>query len=462
MEVSEAFFNIYARILTEVLFAGQSLLYGYWLKPFVKKRRAAYVPALVYWIINLAGRYIDLFDGFGRFAAILALIIPFIILFLLDDKCNLAQKIFLCVVFYLIRWLPIEMMNEIGSFEGELVYDLELFTASITAVVIEFAVWNLIQYGVSLVLLYISIRILHRTYRRKKENLSWQELIMLLMPAGSLLLVRPIMLSYYKLWMDGIEKGTLESNIHGDIFRLLFCILSYLAMVVMIYFYQQIKDNREEEFLRHAIENQIEETHRHIERIEDLYDQMRAMRHDMGNHMTVIKGLAESGKDTELAEYIGKWKTSFDELKQTVKSGNAITDVVLSEYAQYCSKDGIAFESRFVYPDELDLDVFDMCVVLSNALQNALESSKSQAKSHIVISSSVKDRIFIAKIKNRIAAKVDINEDGLVNSTKDASGHGYGLKNIRNIARKYNGDIEILQEESDEGLWFKLNVMMVA
>lgn len=83
-------------------------------------------------------------------------------------------------------------------------YDLELFTASITAVVIEFAVWNLIQYGVSLVLLYISIRILHRTYRRKKENLSWQELIMLLMPAGSLLLVRPIMLSYYKLWMDGI------------------------------------------------------------------------------------------------------------------------------------------------------------------------------------------------------------------------------------------------------------------
>ena len=285
---------------------------------------------------------------------------------------------------------------------------------------------------------------------------------MLLMPAGSLLLVRPIMLSYYKLWMDGIEKGTLESNIHGDIFRLLFCILSYLAMVVMIYFYQQIKDNREEEFLRHAIENKIEETHRHIERIEDLYDQMRAMRHDMGNHMTVIKGLAESGKDTELAEYIGKWKTSFDELKQTVKSGNAITDVVLSEYAQYCSKDGIAFESRFVYPDELDLDVFDMCVVLSNALQNALESSKSQEKSRIVISSSVKDRIFIAKIKNRIAAKVDINEDGLVNSTKDASGHGYGLKNIRNIARKYNGDIEILQEESDEGLWFKLNVMMVA
>ena len=103
-----------------------------------------------------------------------------------------------------------------------------------------------------------------------------------------------------------------------------------------------------------------------------------------------------------------------------------------------------------------------MCVVLSNALQNALESSKSQAKSHIVISSSVKDRIFIAKIKNRIAAKVDINEDGLVNSTKDASGHGYGLKNIRNIARKYNGDIEILQEESEEGIWFKLNVMMVA
>ena len=94
MEVSEAFFNIYARILTEVLFAGQSLLYGYWLKPFVKKRRAAYVPALVYWIINLAGRYIDLFDGFGRFASILALIIPFIILFCWMTNVILHRKSF--------------------------------------------------------------------------------------------------------------------------------------------------------------------------------------------------------------------------------------------------------------------------------------------------------------------------------------------------------------------------------
>lgn len=462
MEVSEVFFNIYARVLTEILFAGQSLLFGYWLKPFVKKKRAAYVPAFIYWIINLAGRYIDIFEGSGRAAFVLSLIIPFIILFLLDDKRNLAQKILLCTVFYLIRWLPVEMMNEIGSFENELVFDSGLLSVSVTAVVIEFVIWNFIQYGVSLVLLYISIRILHRTYRRKTEDLSRQELIMLLMPAGSLLLVRPILLSYYKLWMDGIEKGALEANIHGDIFRLLFCILSYLSMVVMICFYQQIKDNQENEFLHHALENQIEETHRHIERIEEIYDQMRAMRHDMGNHMTVIKGLAESGKDTELAEYIGKWKDSFDELRQTVKSGNAITDVVLSEYAQYCSKGGISFESRFVYPDELDIDVFDMCVVLSNALQNALESSKSQERSQIVISSSVKDRIFIVKIKNRIAAKVDINEDGLVNSTKDASGHGYGLKNIRNIARKYNGDMEILQEESQEGLWFKLNIMMVA
>ena len=57
--------------------------------------------------------------------------------------------------------------------------------------------------------------------------------------------------------------------------------------------------------------------------------------------------------------------------------------------------------------------------------------------------------------------KAEINDDGLPESSKAAPGHGYGLKNIRSIAQKYKGDIEIRQEESGGRLFFILNVMMM-
>ena len=46
-------------------------------------------------------------------------------------------------------------------------------------------------------------------------------------------------------------------------------------------------------------------------------------------------------------------------------------------------------------------------------------------------------------------------------TTKNEKGHGYGLKNIVNVARKYKGDLEIRQEERQGKLYFILNVMMV-
>ena len=69
--------------------------------------------------------------------------------------------------------------------------------------------------------------------------------------------------------------------------------------------------------------------------------------------------------------------------------------------------------------------------------------------------------MFIINIKNRISDRIYIGEDGLPETTKNEKGHGYGLKNIVNVARKYKGDLEIRQEERQGKLYFILNVMMV-
>ena len=69
--------------------------------------------------------------------------------------------------------------------------------------------------------------------------------------------------------------------------------------------------------------------------------------------------------------------------------------------------------------------------------------------------------MFIINIKNRISDRSYIGEDGLPETTKSEKGHGYGIKNIVSVARKYKGDLEIRQEEKEGRLYFILNVMLV-
>lgn len=453
--------EMYMYSITEIYFAASAYLYAYWLKPFVDKKKGAYAAAFVYWIISLAGRYVDGWDGIGVLTTVLAIILPVFVSWYMDGKRSIGQKIFLCAVFLLIRWLPFEMFTEIGSYEKDLILDTDLFSRNVTAIYVELVIWSLIQFGVSLVLLYIAIRILHKYYKRKNENLTWRELVMLLTPAVSLLTVRPIMNSYFRLWMECIQSGIKTTNVPGDLYRILFCVLSYLSILVIIIFYEQIKEKQDEEFEGKYLERQIGNMRRHIERVEEIYEDMRSMRHDMGNHMSVICGLADKGDIAELKEYVGEWKGGFDELQGTIRSGNPVTDVVLSEYAGFCEKAGIPFACDFHYPDKFEVNAFDISVILNNALQNAYEASAGLPDPGISVRSVRRDRVFIISVKNHIIKRVCLAEDGLPGSTKEGGGHGYGLKNIRRVAAKYKGDLEIRQEEKEGILYFVLNVMVV-
>ena len=461
MDTVPVFISIFMYSITEIYFAAAAFLYGYWLKPFVLKKKGAFTAAFLYWGFSLMGRYIDAWEGFGRFTTVLAIVIPVIVLWILDDKRNLKQKVFLCTVYLLIRWLPFEMFTEIGSYEKDLIMQTELFTVNVTAIYAELIIWELIQFGMSLLILYFAIRILLKFYRKKRDDLSLNEFIMLLIPAGSMLMVRPIMYSYFLLWMECIKNGSRTSNVPGDAFRILFCILSYLSILVIIILYQQIKEKQDEMFAGKTLEREILDMERHFGQIEGMYDDIRSIRHDIGNHLSVINALADNRNITELKQYIGEWKGNFDGIQGSVRTGNVITDVVLSEYAESCGKEGIPFKTDFHYPEGFEVNVFDISVILNNALLNALEASKGLQSSGISIMSVRHDNVFIINVKNRISARVAIGEDGLPETTKNGGSHGYGLRNIRNTARKYKGDLEIRQETKEDGIYFILNVMMV-
>ena len=451
----------YLQVLIWLYILGSAVLYAYWLNPFAKRSVAAYAVAALFLAAQILLAFANTSKETDRLVTVGVIIISVFIFWYLDEKRNLVQKIFLCVVFRLIAWSTMEIFIEIGWYEGEFIERFDWYVKSLEAMVIEYLIWNPIQYLMALVLLYLMVRILHKTYSHKSDDLTWQELVMLITPAWALLLVKPIMSSYMQLWMDGIQNGSIKENLRANPYRLLFSIFSLLSVLIIIMFYQKIKDMKEEEYALKSLDKQINDTHRHVEHIEDIYEKMRSMRHDFGNHLTVIERLASNGNTKELAEYISELQNRVDNLQPTVKTGNAVADVVLSETSDRCAKEGIIFESDFTYPEKLSINPFDLSVVLTNALQNAIEAADCVSDPVIRIKSVIRDRIFIINVRNKTSHKSELNCEGLPETTKNDSGHGLGLKNIRSIARKYNGDIEIRQEECERELWFILNIMLM-
>lgn len=479
--------NIYTQCLIQIYLFLTAVLFAYWLKPFVNRRRAAYLAAFLYWIFYAVNTHLDYGKDMERIVRVGILLTIILVTWRSDLKRNPIQKAFLCILFHLISWLSMEVLIEVSFFMRDILQTIDSYMTNVKTIVLEFFFWGLMEYGLMLLLLYAAIRILHGLYKNKSEELSWQEFAMLLLPAGTLLLVKPIMASYFLLWMQGIENGSILENIPGSPYRLFFSIFSLCSVMIVIALYQMLKEKQEEEFARRAVENQIRDTQRHVEQMEELYEKMRELRHDMGNHLTVMEGLAESGKRGELADYAGQLRERFDELQPAIKSGNAVTDILLSEVCDRCVKENIMFECHFAYPSEFTINPFDMSVILTNALQNAMEAATAtrtlptamkaaalaettqNAKEsaaltgapRIEIRSSIRENFFLIVVRNTTQNPVKLNEEGLPYTTKNGEGHGYGLKNIRRIARQHRGDLEIVQEETDGHWTFVLNVMLM-
>ena len=462
VENFEQFFDISQTVSILIYTIMTSLLYVYWLKPFVIRRRASYAAGVIYLVMSLPSVFFDTSAPIFRLVPLLIVVITVLSTWFLDDRRNLIQKVFLGIVFREISFVTTEIFSELGFYERDIVFSFDLFRSSVTAIILEYVIWNIIFYGGSILLLYIAIRILHRTYKTKMEELKWQEFVMLIIPILTVLAVKPIMSSYMRLWMDGIANGSITENIPGDIYRIIFDILSYLSILIIITFYERIKSKQNEDFARREMLNQIEDTKRYVKRIEEMYDDMKSIRHDMGNHMSVIASLSRKGDTAELSKYIKHWQKDFEEFQVDIKTGNAVTDVIISDYSQMAKRDDITFECSFVYPKEHNINPFDVSVVLNNALTNSMEAVKPTDNRYIRVTSVIRDNVYIISIRNTTKEKAIIGEDGLPVSTKPESNHGYGVRNIKSIAGKYNGDIEIRQEIDNDNLYFVLNVMMVS
>lgn len=234
-------------------------------------------------------------------------------------------------------------------------------------------------------------------------------------------------------------------------------VLSYAGILVTIASYRQVAGLQEEKRKCFVEERQLSALRERMEEVEQFYGGINRMKHEMRNHLTNIRGLAVRGEYREMEEYISRIYESMEAFELSVKTGNAVTDVIVNDKLKAAQKAGIRFRAEFAYPDSEGYDAYDIGIILHNLLQNALEAcermtdgnGKAVPGRYIALSGRRKRKFFLIEVRNSFRGDVIFDERRhLPVSTKggEAFLHGIGLSNVRREAAKYMGDVDIRAE----------------
>ncbi len=315
-------------------------------------------------------------------------------------------------------------------------------------------------------LLYFTIRKIVRDYREKDYAIHRTELLFILTPGLTGLMVCTLL----RITIDTAENGVPEMlyDRYPSLMVIMPVILLLLLFSVMFgikLFQDMICWNREKSS-RIILENQVGSLQEHMGEMERVYSGIRGMKHDMKNTLSVIMQLA-GGKEKELQAYLEELNQTMDRLEFRFKTGNTVVDTLLNmKYHEIIRTvpDLQMDVEGLQFPEKLFIQSYDIGIILGNALDNAMEACRKlkakepAAEAFIRISSFQKRELFFLKVENSFDGRVvrKPQNEFPVTDKADRENHGIGLANIKSTAEKYQGTMDF----KVKGRVFILSVMM--
>lgn len=237
-----------------------------------------------------------------------------------------------------------------------------------------------------------------------------------------------------RIYTDLLLKGVLVAIE----FMPFVCSVSYLFFVVHTSDEQKARLRLEQ---THAILNlQVGQAVREIAALREAQEKTSAYRHDMRHHMQYLSSCIENGQYRQAQEYIQKIDSMIEAGRVTAFCENETTNLILSTYAKRAGDSGILMQVQARLPRLIPVSETDLCVLLSNALENALNACMEQTEKGragvIEVSMYAKNRRIFLQIVNSCGGDV-VFEDGIPVTGK--AGHGFGTRSICAIVEQYNG-----------------------
>lgn len=179
--------------------------------------------------------------------------------------------------------------------------------------------------------------------------------------------------------------------------------------------------------------------------------QLAGFRHDLKNHMLCVRNLLQSEKNVEAQEYLSSITHTIPFLSPGISTGNVYADAILKEKLALAQAAGICLNTDFIFPPADMLSPMDLCIILSNGLDNALEACRKIPDGgpgrKIQANSYVRHSCLLLEITNPIPPSRKQEARLFKTTKKDPQFHGIGLSNIREAVERCHGTLELTVTE---------------
>lgn len=395
-----------------------------------KKANLAYILFVAVLFLELSFvNFMVPFEGIGIIISILIIYIYS----LLNLKGTFMQKMFWSIfVMLLIMGITTVVLSIEGCIIGKgylnLVIQKDLYRF-VGVVVIQ------------IVLFYLTRFMIKRTKKDSTYSLKWNEwFVLLIIPVISI-----FTMSFVSLIIINIEEQ-LSPMQH------IFSILSILGILMtnsLVYvLYVNMQKDHAKQLEYSILQQAFKSQEKSVEETKILYQSVRSIRHDLKQHFQVALTMLHSGKINEAVDYMEKYNdTVLDGISNKVFCDNDVVNYIINSKSKICSDRHIKI---YIYianeiPEFSDLD---LCVLLGNALDNAIEGVSGEGNNEIYLELRNVDNFFMISVKNTIINSVLEDNPNLISTKNEKEVHGLGILSMKEVVQKYNGSIEFYESDN--------------
>lgn len=242
---------------------------------------------------------------------------------------------------------------------------------------------------------------------------------------------------------DAGGNGILVNHYHMLVIQL----FGMASLFCLMFAYKKLLQNFHLSTELSLLEQEEASLNQYVEEARARYEKTKSFRHDIKNHITVVKDLLQNGKSDEAFAYVGDMADMSEALSFPCSTGNPVVDILVGNKLRIAESMGITVDCSLRLPFPCTIRDIDFCIILSNALDNAIRACRDiddGAEKYIRLTGRIQGDFILLEVENGFQGK-------------ELSERGTGLSNIKAVAEKYQGAMSI----KTQGGSFILSVLLV-
>ena len=260
--------------------------------------------------------------------------------------------------------------------------------------------------------------------------------------------------AYYEAYISlNIYGDTITIEADGSLpsispFPILFIqILGIASLFCIMFSYKKLMESFKLSRELSLLELEKHSLNQYVEEAKIRYEKTKSFRHDVKNHISIVKELVQNGNIDAALKYMSDMENLTADMSFPVSTNNPVLDILIGNKLGIAKNNQIVVQCSFIASYPCGIADIDFCIIFSNALDNAISACNRMnhdEQKYIHVTGKVQGDFLLIEISNSYSGRGSLRS-------------GTGLANIKAVAEKYHGAMEV----RTDGEKFTLSVLLI-